>query len=141
MAVTEVAYAIPELADKLRARSVLTAGGCWVWQGAKAGKGYAQVSWNGHKYGHRLAFEARTGRPPLPGLVVDHVECDNPPCVNPEHVDERTNQFNVARGKSGQRSPICHLGHPKDRVTPKGQAYCSTCVRASNQKRASRARH
>ena len=63
---------------------------CWPWKGAALSKGYG-MSW-GLPFGmaytapstHISIFLARGERVPK-GAVVMH-ECDNPPCVNPEHL-------------------------------------------------------
>jgi hypothetical protein len=47
-------------------------GACWIWNGRRNAKGYG-VSWELHK-----------GAVPL-DLFVLHT-CDNPPCVNPDHL-------------------------------------------------------
>jgi hypothetical protein len=57
-------------------------GGCWEWQGARNEHGYGLH--DGHGRAHRFAFDLVFGSIP-PGLVVMHT-CDNPPCVNPDHL-------------------------------------------------------
>lgn len=93
-------------------------GGCWEWTGYRQkGRGYGFLSFNGEKFrAHRVSWELHNG--PIPdGLHILH-RCDNPPCVNPEHlflgthVDNMTDM--VAKGRArgvpghhhGARFPI-----------------------------------
>lgn len=62
--------------------------GCHLWTGARAKAGYGRIGTGGHRGGHvgshRIAWEIANG--PIPdGLWVLH-KCDNPPCVNPDHL-------------------------------------------------------
>lgn len=65
---------------------------CWLWKGAvknKYGKAvYRQKEW----LAHRLSYEIHKGAIPE-GLLVRHT-CDNPLCVNPEHLLLGTHQDN-----------------------------------------------
>lgn len=73
---------------------VVNDAGCWIPNLHTNAKGYA-VTWGGSsKLAHRVAYSAWVG--PIPeGHVVRH-KCDNPPCINPEHLETGTQADNVA---------------------------------------------
>lgn len=72
-------------ADRLARNSQRMPNGCIVWTGAKDKDGYGKFNkkgWPGRA--HRAAYAVTHG--PIPqGAMVRHT-CDNPPCINPDHL-------------------------------------------------------
>lgn len=81
--------------------------GCWEWMGAKNSYGYGIFLLPGERpaRAHRVMYERRVG-PILDGMVIMHI-CDNPPCVNPDHLkvgtklDNNRDRIAKRRGKYG----------------------------------------
>lgn len=79
--------------DRLVKYSFATGSGCIVWTGAKR-VGYGTTKIGGKNvFVHRLMYERTFGKIP-PGLNVCHA-CDNPPCINPQHLFLGSHQDNV----------------------------------------------
>jgi uncharacterized protein (DUF433 family) len=70
---------------------------CWLWTGYTTAEGYGQIqSGNGEGVllAHRVSWELHFG-PLADGMNVCH-DCDNPPCIRPDHLFEGTQKDNMA---------------------------------------------
>lgn len=75
-------------------RVKVTENDCWEWQGWKLPKGYGGINYLGKKiYTHRLAWILKHG--PIPYKLHVLHRCDNPPCINPNHLFLGTNRDNI----------------------------------------------
>ena len=105
--------------DKLFWSRVDKSGGasaCWEWMAARHYKGYGETTVGVRKKdkAHRVSWTLERG--PIPdGMHVLH-RCDNPPCVNPEHLFLGTNADNIndaiAKGRRAVRER-----HPRTKIT------------------------
>ena len=90
--------------ERLDGKYVVIENACWEWTAVRNNKGYGMIG-KGGKYGGQILathamFEHIHGRPPV-GIILH--TCDNPGCVNPEHLREATQSDNmrdcVAKGR------------------------------------------
>jgi HNH endonuclease len=92
-------------------RKVNQTGACWIWGGAINNKGYGCIGSGGrgrtNLLAHRVSWEINKGQIP-DDMIVMHI-CDNPPCVNPEHLrlgSMRDNQKDMmTKGRGGGQFP------------------------------------
>jgi hypothetical protein len=128
---------------------------CIIYEHAKNRDGYGILSKkiNGSRLAHRAALSKKLGRP-VEG-VTRHT-CDNPPCINPDHLLEGTHADNsmdrVLRGRTyghGKNNTHCKHGHEftpentlirhrKGRLEMKPVRVCKTCSQAWNKELAAK---
>lgn len=115
---------------------------CWEWRGGKQGRpgfDYGRYYLDGKTVpAHRYMYENVHG--PATGLVVRH-RCDNPPCVNPGHLQLGTHKDNtrdcVERGRNWHNKIThCPKGHEyagDNLYEHRGSRQCKACRREADR--------
>ena len=77
---------------------------CWPWGGTRTLQGYGQIGIDNKLVrAHRISYEIAKGKIP-DGLIIRHT-CDNPPCVNPNHLLAGTHKDNARDAVERGRNP------------------------------------
>lgn len=133
-------------------QKVLKTDDCWIWMGWKDKDGYGGLTINKKQWrAHRWIYQHING-PIKKGLFICH-RCDNPSCVNPEHLFEASHTENMLDSiKKGRHSrqilaktrTHCKHGHeaiPENLVKlTSGVKSCLLCHRKKSREWAQRKR-
>jgi len=105
--------------------------GCWIWTAAKDQHGYGRCGTvHGTNKAHRISWMIKNGFLPkshsCQGVCILH-KCDNPSCVNPDHLETGTQGDNMRdAAKKGRTASGDNTGprrHPES--MPRGDAHWS----------------
>lgn len=130
------------LPERFWSKVTTSSSGCWEWN-ACVSHGYGRFRYQGQtRFAHRVAYSALVVEL-AEGAVLRH-KCDNPPCVNPGHLEPGSQADNMgdmyAKGRNWQSAKtVCLRGHKLEYPnlapsgTVRGKRYCLSCTRARSR--------
>jgi transposase-like protein len=103
--------------------------GCWDWLGAKAGMGYGKL---GGERGTAMVIASRFSyehfKGPIPdGMLVLH-RCDNPGCVNPDHLELGDHEANMAEMRLKGRARLLSASQTGEAISRREQGQSVAAI-------------
>lgn len=118
---------------------------CWMWTGHKNPEGYGNFANKGVTWkAHRLAYTLVVGEIPE-DMTLDH-DCNNPPCVRPDHLQPMSRVDNVMKGNGAcvrnRDKTHCKYGHEFIAGISHGRPcrVCKVCEKLRTERRAAERR-
>jgi hypothetical protein len=100
--------------------------GCMIWNGAKRSSGYGSIQWGDkNTTTSRVVLELVYGKQGN-DIYACHT-CDNPSCINPEHLFPATNSDNLKDAQQKGRMRTAQHGTRAKYVTG---CKCESCLKA-----------
>lgn len=127
--------------DRIEKYSSPKDGGCIEWIGGKDSWGYGRIKVGPYNMGAHKVAALLSGMVVPAGYVVMH-SCDNPACINPEHLSVGTQSDNIKDCVDKGRHPRCGHVRPSSRKVAQMEGaktyegkFCEvhgTCTRKTN---------
>lgn len=140
-----------KIIETFHKHAIVKPDGCWEWAGSKFSNGYGSIRLFGlNLLAHKVSYIIHIGEIPMEHIV--HHKCENPGCVNPNHLEvlthlehrrlhreaDHSGRDPMAYGTFRRNKTFCKYGHPFDAENTyhrkDGTRTCRICVRRRNHK-------